>query len=214
MGDRSQRDDHGARTARPETPAPGNDCSCRTSAGSGLLPGGRHFTALVIRQSPETQAVVAASDSARVAKPMRVQGAVQQDAGVIAGERPAGAIGAVHPRRETDDEQPVARAAEGRHRPAVISRDAATGLHRGSAQAAGRAGNAGSNGASLHARPERSARLELRLFGRAAHRRDRRGPRRDRLRHVVEVAGADFALMLGRGIARGSAANSACCRAT
>ncbi len=53
---------------------------------------------------------------------MRVQGAIKQDAGVVAGEWPAGAIRAVHPWRETYDEQPVARAAEGSHRTAVISR--------------------------------------------------------------------------------------------
>jgi hypothetical protein len=45
---------------------------------------------------------------------------VQQQAGVIAGERPAGPVRAVHPRREADHEQPVAHAAEGRDRPAVV----------------------------------------------------------------------------------------------
>ena len=41
---------------------------------------------------------------------------------MVAGEWPAGAIRAVHARREADDEQPMARAAEGSHGAAVISR--------------------------------------------------------------------------------------------
>ena len=38
--------------------------------------------------------------------------------------------------------------------------------------------------------------------------------RRDRLRHIVEIAGADFALMLGGRVADPSAANSSCCSFT
>ena len=41
---------------------------------------------------------------------------------MVAGEWPAGAIRAVHAWRETDDEQSMARAAEGSHGAAVISR--------------------------------------------------------------------------------------------
>ena len=51
--------------------------------------------------------------------------------------------------------------------------------------------------------------VELRFLGRALHRRHRRLARRDRLRHGVEVAGADFALVLRRREAAFSAANSA-----
>ncbi len=51
-----------------------------------------------------------------------VQGAVQQQAGVVAGERPARAIGAVQPRRQTDDEQASLSGPERRHRFRVIAR--------------------------------------------------------------------------------------------
>jgi hypothetical protein len=41
---------------------------------------------------------------------------------MVAGERPAGAVGAMQARREPDDQQPVAHGAEGRHGPAVVIR--------------------------------------------------------------------------------------------
>src|SRR6476660_4414915 len=43
--------------------------------------------------------------------------------------------------------------------------------------------------------------LELRLLGRARERSDGRTPALYDLRHAVEVAGADFALVLGRRVA-------------
>ena len=45
---------------------------------------------------------------------------VKQDAGIIAGEWPAGAIGAVHARRQADNQQPRLRITEGRDRTGVV----------------------------------------------------------------------------------------------
>lgn len=49
-----------------------------------------------------------------------VQGLVQQNAGVIAREWPAGAVGAVQSRREADDQQPGCRITERRDWPGMI----------------------------------------------------------------------------------------------
>ena len=51
-----------------------------------------------------------------------MQGAVEKNAGVVAGKWPAGAIGAMPARSEPYDEQPVQPAAEGSDRPAVVAR--------------------------------------------------------------------------------------------
>ena len=51
-----------------------------------------------------------------VGKAVFEQRRVQQVAGVIAGEGPAGAVGALHARREPDDQQPPVGIAERRHR--------------------------------------------------------------------------------------------------
>jgi hypothetical protein len=51
-----------------------------------------------------------------------MQGGIQQDAGVVAGERPSAAVGAVIAGREADDEQRRLGIAEGLHRPRVIAR--------------------------------------------------------------------------------------------
>jgi hypothetical protein len=51
-----------------------------------------------------------------------MKGLVQEDAGVIARERPPGAVRAVQARSEADDEQLGAPGTEGRHRPGVIVR--------------------------------------------------------------------------------------------
>ena len=51
-----------------------------------------------------------------------MQGAVKEDAGVIARERPPGAVRTVQPRREADDQQPVPRAPEWLDRPAMVIR--------------------------------------------------------------------------------------------
>jgi hypothetical protein len=50
-----------------------------------------------------------------------MKGPVQDDSGVVAGEWPPGAIGAMLSRRETDDQQPVSGASEWRDRAAMIS---------------------------------------------------------------------------------------------
>ena len=47
---------------------------------------------------------------------------------MVAGEGPAGPIGTVEPRRQADDQEPMAPAAKGSHRQAVIIR--VGGFHR------------------------------------------------------------------------------------
>jgi hypothetical protein len=54
-------------------------------------------------------------------KPLTMEGLVQQDTRVIAGERPAGAVRSVKSGSEADDEQLGAGGPEGRDRPGVIS---------------------------------------------------------------------------------------------
>src|SRR5688572_20265826 len=84
------------------------------------------------------------------------------------------------------------------------ARDASADSTRDSTASARVAEIGSANAAKATASAARtSARLELRLFGRAAHRGDRGIPAADRLRHVVEVAGPDLALVLGRGVTHG-----------
>ena len=79
-----------------------------------------------------------------LAKPELVQRRVQQYPGVIAGKRPAGAIGAVHAGRQADDQQARLRVAEGRHRPAEVARAPSGARHRETRRDAGSAGTLGS----------------------------------------------------------------------
>jgi hypothetical protein len=53
---------------------------------------------------------------------------VEQDAGIIPGKRASGGIGAVHARREADDQQPCLRITEGSDRGAMITGMFLTGL--------------------------------------------------------------------------------------
>ncbi len=46
--------------------------------------------------------------------------AVEQDAGVVAGKRSPGAIGAMQARRQANDQQPMTLASKRRDRPAVV----------------------------------------------------------------------------------------------
>ena len=62
------------------------------------------------------KSVVGARRILAARKPVMPKRLVQQIAGLIAGERPAGAVGALQPRRETDDQQPRVERTEGGHR--------------------------------------------------------------------------------------------------
>jgi hypothetical protein len=101
-----------------------------------LFSGGRHFTALVMRQSSQNQSVIGAdSDTGREPKAEGVQGFIEQDAGMVAGEGPPGAIGTMHAGRKADNQQPSLRIAKRQHRTGVIVRLAATHLGEESRQA-------------------------------------------------------------------------------
>ena len=70
----------------------------------------------------EREAVVAPGRDRLRREAVGMQRRVQQDPGVIAGERPAAGVGAVHPRREPDDHERGVVGAERRHRPAEVAR--------------------------------------------------------------------------------------------
>ena len=114
-------------------PPSGNRCRSLISSGSGLFAGGRHLTALVMRTLRERKPIVAPTELRRARQTELEQRPVQQNAGVIAGEGPSGAVGAVHAGRETDDQQARRRIAERRHRPAEIIRLLAVHLTRNAA---------------------------------------------------------------------------------
>ncbi len=70
-----------------------------------------------------------------------MQRRVEQVAGIVAGERPAGAVGAAQARREPDDQQPRRERPEGRHR-RVVPVGMSRALHaRGRRRGAGSAGS-------------------------------------------------------------------------
>jgi len=71
---------------------------------------------------PEAQSVMSRYRLRSRRESRGVQRAVQENPRVIAGEGPPRAIGAVPARCEADDEQPVAAAAEGRDRSAMVVR--------------------------------------------------------------------------------------------
>ena len=75
------------------------------SCGVGLFSGGTQRTALVMRQSIRVEAVVGTGLVAASGKAEFVKRRIEQIAGVIAGERPAGAVGAAQAGGEADDEE-------------------------------------------------------------------------------------------------------------
>ena len=90
------------------------------SAPVGLFSGGTQRTALVIAVPTSFEAVVGPRLDSRPRRNRTRSACVEQVAGIVAGERPAGAVGAAQARREADDQQPHAILAlgrqEGRHR--------------------------------------------------------------------------------------------------
>lgn len=69
----------------------------------------------------QPQAVTRGQGFGAARKTVRMQRAVEQDAGVIAGKRSPGAIGAMQSRRQTNDQQPMTLASKRRNRPAVVA---------------------------------------------------------------------------------------------
>ena len=86
------------------------------SAGVGLFSGGTQRTALVMRASTSSSAVVGPRLVVAAGEAEFDQRRVEQVAGIVAGERPAGAVGAAQAGREADDQQPRVERPEGRHR--------------------------------------------------------------------------------------------------
>ncbi len=120
MRDRPQREQHRARLQRPPAPPRESVAGLRSRAGVGLFCGGTHFTAFVMRQPTSRSPSSLETDRGAVLQPNVMQRFVEQDAGVVAGERAPGGVGAVEARREADDQQARVAIAERRHRRAVI----------------------------------------------------------------------------------------------
>ena len=76
------------------------------SAGIGLFSGGTQRTALAIAASTSVEAVVGSRSIGARREAEFDQRSVEEVAGVVAGERPAGAVGAAQARREADDQKP------------------------------------------------------------------------------------------------------------
>ena len=75
------------------------------SAGVGLFCGGTQCTALPIRQSTSCSPSSIRATIVAAGKSVFEQGRIEQVAGIVAGERPPGAVGALQSGRETDDQQ-------------------------------------------------------------------------------------------------------------
>ena len=103
---RAEREHHGACGSPSSSLAQEGVAGARSRPASGLLPGGTHLTALVMRQPVQLEAVVARRRDRRARPAEGVQRLVEQHAGVVAGERPAGGVRAVEAGREADDQQP------------------------------------------------------------------------------------------------------------
>ena len=90
--------------------------------GQGLVAGWHALHRIADPAVDQLQAVVGRNRDRPARQAERVERLVQQDARVIARERPSGRVGAVKPGRQPDDQQPRLRLAEGRHRSAEIVR--------------------------------------------------------------------------------------------
>ena len=90
------------------------------SSGSGLLAGGAQRAGRDVAVAQPQAVVPRTTDVGWLAKPARWSGREQEVAGAVAGEDAAGAVAAVGRGGEADDEQPRARIAEARHRPAPV----------------------------------------------------------------------------------------------
>ena len=121
MGDASQRQDRAAlrhrRQVRSEIAIAGADLG-----GQRLVSRRQTLDGVGDPAVDETQSVVACAGDWLRRESMRIQRLVEQDTGVIARERPARRIGAVHAGCQADDEQPRGRVAKGWHGSAPIIR--------------------------------------------------------------------------------------------
>ena len=132
-----------AACGRPASSAARYSLQVAISAGVGLLSGGTHFTALVMRAPVSTQAVDARRRHRRGRPAERVQRLVQQHARVVARERTTRRIGAVESGREADDQQSRRGIAERRDRRTVVRRVPRLALLEEIRRGAGSAGSPG-----------------------------------------------------------------------
>ena len=120
-----------------------NGRQASNSCGVGLLSGGAQRTAAVIQASRRVRPSRRDSEIGRLAKPAACIAVIRKQAGSIAGEHPAGAVGAVRAGRQADDQQRAprdrrSRAAGGPSRSRRDTRRASPPRRRRSAPAAAR----------------------------------------------------------------------------
>ena len=113
------------------------------SAGVGLFSGGTQRTALVMRASISVSPSSGRASIAAAREAESRQRRVEQVAGIVAGERPPGAVRAAQAGRQADDQQPRVERAEGRDRRVEPVRLALRAIPRGKRRGAGRAGSRG-----------------------------------------------------------------------
>ena len=111
------------------------------SAGVGLFSGGTQRTALVMRQSTSSSPSSGARVVVAAREAVTRQRLVEQVAGIVAGERPPGAVGAAQAGREADDQQARVERPERGHRRIEPGRLAARASPRGRRPAADSAGS-------------------------------------------------------------------------
>ena len=99
--------------------------ACGDLGGQRLVLRRQAFDRIEDHAAGEPEVVVDPLGIAAFGQAVSAQGLVEQDPGMVAGERPPGAVGAEHAGREADEREPGTTVAERRHRrvpPAGISR--------------------------------------------------------------------------------------------
>ena len=109
----------------------------------GLFSGGTQLHGIGDARVDELQAVVGALLIGAAGEAEAEQRLVEQVAGIVAGERPAGAVGALHAGRQADDQQARGDRPEGRHRRVEPVRMELAANSRGTPAGEGRADNRG-----------------------------------------------------------------------
>ena len=114
-GEPTQGDHDPQRRAAARSSASSHGAQVSRSSGVGLLPGGAHRTAAVIRTPVSRSPSSHDDDVGWLASPTRYSARVQPVTAAVAGEHPPGPVGAVRRRRQPDDDD---RGVAGRRSPA------------------------------------------------------------------------------------------------
>ena len=127
MGNRSQRENRAARAQFFEF-EPEIAVAVAYLSGLGFVLWREALDGIRYAATGQDKAVVTADRLLGRCESEAMQRAVQKNAGIVAGERPAGAVRPVHARGESHNQQACTCVPEGRHRSRVVLR--MIGLHR------------------------------------------------------------------------------------